>query len=244
MQGENMPFSGKPTDCIHIRKLKVDCIIGIYPKELKKEQVVIADLRIGMDLSRAGRSGKISYTCDYEQIAKEISILLRFRRYRLLEAAAEEIAAMLFGVHKKIESLRLRLEKPQALIGLAQSAAIEISRRRCDYPLQNENASFGEVDILLETKDAGLYLLHIHEGNEIPMHYHRIMRELEWRVRGEILRNNTRMQDLSPVEWAFEQRHAYKNIGKQTATLFCCDVPAFIPEDEIAVRNVRHQVPA
>ncbi|MFQ5632734.1 MAG: dihydroneopterin aldolase [bacterium] len=230
-----MPFSQKPTDFIHIRQLKVDCIIGIYPKELKKEQPVVIDARIGMDLSRAGRTGKIGYTCDYELIANEISILLKFRRYRLLEAAAEEIASMLFGVHKMVESLELSLEKPQALPGLAQGAAIEISRNRRDYPVRNESASFGEVDVLLETKDAGMYLLHIHQDKEIPLHYHRIMRELEWRVQGDILRNDKKIQKLSPVEWAFEQKHSYRNIGKKTATLFWCDVPAFNREDEIVV---------
>jgi dihydroneopterin aldolase len=222
-------------DSIHISGLKVDCIIGIYPEELKKQQPVIADIRLGLNLSHAGRTGKIGYTCDYEQIANEVIALLKFRCFRLLEAAAEEIAAMLFGVHGKIETLELRLEKPEALRHLAASAAIEISRSRSDYPRKKESTGFGEVEILLETRDAGLYLLHIHEGKEIPLHYHKIMREMEWRVCGDIMRNNERLKGLSPVEWAKNQQHTYKNIGKHTATLFCCDVPAFIREDEILV---------
>lgn len=223
------------TDFIHISRLKVDCIVGIYPAELKKEQPVIADIRLGLNLSHAGRTGKIGYTCDYEQIANEVTALLHFRRFRLLEAAAEEIAAMLFGVHGKIETLELRLEKPEALHHLAATAAVEVFRSRSDYPRKKESARFGEVEVLLETKDAGLYLLHIHEGKAIPLHYHKIMREMEWRVCGEIMRNNRLLKGLSPVEWAKNQQHSYKNIGKQTATLFCCDVPAFIREDEILV---------
>ena len=94
---------------------------------------------------------------------------------------------------------------------------------------------FGNVDILLETADAGLYLLHIDKGKSIPLHYHRVMRELEWRVGGQILRNGKRIKKMAPKAWKKLQQHNYENTGKQTAILFCCDVPAFIPEDEILV---------
>lgn len=230
-----MKQTGSKRDQIHIKKLRVDCIVGIYPKELKKPQPLFADVRLGLDLSLAGRSGKISATCDYQRVANEISYLLKFRRYRLLEMAAEEIAAMLFGVHKNIQTINLRLEKPRALPQLAKSAAVEIDRTRSDYPVRNEQAVFGHVDILLETAEAGLYLLHIGPGKAIPLHFHRVMRELEWRVSGHLLRNGKRLKNLSPIAWKKLQKHSYRNAGKETATLFCCDVPPFIPEDEILV---------
>ena len=224
------------TDYIVLKRLRVDCIIGIYPHELHKLQPVIADVRLGMDLSRAGKSGKINATYNYELIAREITELLKFRRYRLLEAAAEEICAMLFGVHPRLQSVQLVLEKPKALLKRAQAAAIEITRYRRDYAPRRETASFGEVEILFENEEAGLYLLHIQQKKEIPPHFHRVMRELEWRVRGRILRNGVPLSGLSPVAWAREERHGYQNVGSRPATLFCCDVPKFIPDDEIPVR--------
>ena len=230
-----MASGRKLIDYIHINQLLIKCVIGIYPEELKAEQPVFADVRLGLNVSQAGRSGKISHTCDYERIANEISTLLKFRRYRLLEMAVEEVSAMLFGVHEKIEIVELRLEKPMALRNRAKSAAIEIRRCRQDFPRKKEKASFGDVDVLLETADAGLYLLNIHKGNEIRLHYHEVMRELEWRVSGDIMRNGEKMMGYDAVTWAKKQQHTYKNIGQQCATLFCCDVPAFVPEDEITV---------
>ena len=222
-------------DWIHLKKLRVECIVGIYRKELKKPQPLILDVKLGIDLSVAGRSGKISTTCDYERVAHEIRLLLRFRRYRLLEVAAEEIAAMLLGIHQNVQSVWLRIEKPQALPTLTKCAAVEISRTRENFPIETEESVFGHVDILLETADAGLYLLHIDKGKSIPLHYHRVMRELEWRVGGQILRNGKRIKKMAPKAWKKLQQHNDENTGKQTAILFCCDVPAFIPEDEILV---------
>lgn len=227
----------RSTDYIVLKRLRVDCIIGIYPHELHKPQPIIVDVRLGLDLSQAGRSGKISHTYDYQAIAREIAELLIFRRYRLLEAAAEEICAMLFGVHPRLQSIQLSLEKPKAMLKRAQAAAIAIRRLRRDYQRSQERTRFGSAEVLLETDDAGLYLLHIEQNKGIPLHYHKVMRELEWRVRGRILRNGRLLTGMSPVAWAAFERHCYQNIGARTATLFCCDVPRFIPEDEIRVMD-------
>ena len=162
--GSNQKNTNLKIDFIHLKKLRVDCIVGIYPEELKQSQPRFVDVRLGLNLAPAGRTGKIALTCDYELVANEISHLLKFRRYRLLEAAAEEIAAMLFGVHRTVQSIELRLEKPQALPHLAKSAAVEICRRRSDFSCTKESAVFCHVDILLENAYAGLYFLHIEKG--------------------------------------------------------------------------------
>src|SRR5690606_5802324 len=104
----------------------------------------------------------------------------RFRRYRLLEMAAEELSAMIFGVHPSVEGLTLQLTKPRALEGRAASASIRVSRRPEDYPQRHEANDFGTVDVLFESREAGLYLLHVDPGKCIPSHYHQVMRELEW----------------------------------------------------------------
>jgi FolB domain-containing protein len=221
------------TDVIEIRGLAVACVVGVRPDERDREQPVRLDLELGLDLSRAGRSGRISETCDYDRVTDEVIALLRFRRYRLIEAAVEEIAAMLLGVHPPLERVKVRLEKPQALSDRASAAAVTIERGREHYRLRHETTHFGRVDILLETRDAGLYLLHVDPGLEIPRHHHRIMRELEWLVDGELHQDGRRVAPVRPVTWGHGQIHSYQNRGDRTATLFCCDVPPFIPHDEI-----------
>ena len=80
-------------DTIELEGLCLDCVLGVNPDERDREQPVRVDLRMGLDLRAAGRSASIADTIDYDRTASEIAALLRFRRYRLLENAAEEVAA-------------------------------------------------------------------------------------------------------------------------------------------------------
>ena len=195
-------MSNAARDRIVIHDLKVACVIGIRPEERHREQPLTVNLELEVDSRPAGRSGKISETVNYAEVAQEIGALLRFRRYRLLEMAAEELSAMIFGVHPEVHGLTLELAKPRALEGRAASASVRVSRRPEDFPRRHEDNEFGQVDVLFESREAGLYLLHIEPGKCIPSHYHQVMRELEWVVRGEIARDGKALEGLAPVAWA------------------------------------------
>ncbi len=225
-------------DTIELQGVVLDCILGVFPDERHRDQPVRVDLSMKLDLAAAGRSASIHDTIDYDRTVNEIRALLRFRRYRLLENAAHELAAMLFGVHPKLEQLELRIAKPQALAGRAEAAAIRIERERGDFDVRRESARFGEVDILLETREAGLYLLHVAAGNRIPPHHHQVMRELEWLVRGTLRHEGHVVPVSTPTEWSHGELHHYVNDSDEVATLFCCDCPPFIPADEIELEDV------
>jgi FolB domain-containing protein len=222
-------------DSIFIENLRVDCIVGIHAHERKQPQPLLVELELGLDTAEAAYSGKIAATCDYVRVADEVATLLDFRRYKLLEMAAEELAAMLFGVHPQLVDLRLRLRKPEALRGRARSAGVEVRRRVGDFVRMREHNDFGEVEILHQSREAGLYLLHVDPGCEIPAHYHDVMRELEWLVAGAIERDGVRLQGFDPMVWRKHRVHRYVNVGDRRATLFCCDTPPFVPHDEIVV---------
>ena len=142
---------------------------------------------------------------------------------------------MLFGVHSRLREVEIRMGKPDALRGFASRAAVTIARERSDFPRRFEMKSWGEVEVLLETREAGLYLLHIDAGREIPRHHHKIMRELEWLVRGRLEQEGKPLEKLRPVVWSRGDVHSYRNPGHARATLFCCDCPPFIPADEIEI---------
>jgi dihydroneopterin aldolase len=226
-------------DKIFIEGLRVDCVVGIYPHERRRPQPLFVELELGLDTAEAGYTGRIAATCDYARVADEVATLLEFRRYKLLELAAEELAAMLFGVHPMLTEARIRLTKPEALRGRARAAGVEIRRSTRDYVRTREHNAFGEVEILFETKEAGLYLLHVEPGREIPAHYHDRMRELEWLVDGELERDGTLLREFQPVVWPKRQVHRYVNVGQGRATLFCCDSPPFVASDEIVVNRPR-----
>jgi dihydroneopterin aldolase len=222
-------------DSLFIRDLGVTCVIGIYPEERLSEQPVHLDLRASLDLCEAGRRGDLQATCDYDRLSLEIAALLRFRQYKMVETAAEEIAAMCLGVHPNLDSIELTLTKPHALRGRASGAGVMLQRNRSDYPRRREVSDFGNVEVLLETQEAGLYLLHIAPHHEIVPHRHAKMRELEWLVGGEVLRNGQLLQAWDPREWPLHSVHAYQNRSNAIATIFCCDTPPFDRSDEIPV---------
>lgn len=221
------------SDRIHVEGLRFECIVGVYPHERTETQPVEIDLELEGDFARAVRTGELGATVNYDQVADEVRALMEFRAYELLEVATEEVAAMLLGVHPSLDRVAVRIAKPRALAGRARNVALTIERSQMDFPRRWEHPSFGAVEIVCETGGAGLYLLHIDPGRGIPPHHHEVMRELEWRVAGELERDGVRLEGLSPVVWSGEQVHRYDNVGTTGATLFCCDSPPFIPEDEI-----------
>ena len=99
--------------------------------------------------------------------------------------------------------------------------------------------SFGAVEVLYESTEAGLYLLHVEAGRAIPPHDHQVMRELEWVASGELHRDGELVTGFDPVAWTRGVVHTYENRSSARATVFCCDSPPFIRDDEIVTEVSR-----
>jgi FolB domain-containing protein len=154
-------------DVIRIHRLELDCIVGIRPPEREHQQRVRLDVGLHADVSQAGRTGRISLTADYDQAAHEVAALLSFRRYHLIEMAAEEVSAMLLGIHAGVQRVDVRIEKPGALAGRARAASVEVKRSRRDFPRALQRLPYGERETLLETREALLELVRIDAGGEL-----------------------------------------------------------------------------
>src|SRR5690606_15379339 len=66
---------GTPHDCLRVEGLELECIVGIRPAERKRPQRVRLDVTLGLDLTRAGRSGRIAHTVDYSLVLEEVTNL-------------------------------------------------------------------------------------------------------------------------------------------------------------------------
>jgi dihydroneopterin aldolase len=207
-------------DVIRINTLELACIVGVLPRERWRQQIVRIDLSLMLDLSHAGRSGRIMQTCDYAQVADELSALLKFHEYKLVEVATEELAAMLFGLHPIVQGVAIQLEKPAALGGRARSCAVHIERRRLDFPASREDTSYGERSVLLETHEAGLYLLSIEPGNSLEPDSEPSLRRLSWLASGELHQGDSRLSATEPI--ASWNKASIINRSQRTAALFVC----------------------
>ena len=212
-------------DVIAIRGLEIDCIVGVRPLEREREQRVHLDLSLGMDLSPAGRTGRISLTCDYDRIAEEVIAMLRFRRYHLIEMATEELAAMLLAVHPALEQVHIRLDKPAALDGRARAASVEIARPRAAFVPARSPTPYGEREVVLETREASLELLHVAPGQRIPPAGAGEHARLEWLVSGDLGREGLPLPRHVPEVSPGGHSSALVSASAEPAVLFRCICP-------------------
>ena len=108
--------------------LHVDGVrVGIYPHEKDGPQSIVIDLGLLTDFAKAARSEKIQDTIDYDRVAAEARKLARARYYPLIEALAEELAAMIL-TRFKVKKVTVEVRKPGALAPGSVSVAIERGR--------------------------------------------------------------------------------------------------------------------
>lgn len=153
-------------DTVEIRGLSCRCILGIRARERRVPQRILLDLALSLDLERAGKSGRIAHTVDYSRASTQLIALLAFRRYSLLEVAAEECVGFLFATYPAVRAAQLSILKPQALAGQAESGGVRIHRNR---PLEAPRlaADFGFKQPQLETSEASVYVIGLDPGRSV-----------------------------------------------------------------------------
>jgi len=114
-------------DQIHIRQLKLNVVIGVYPRERKSPQPVIVDLVLHVDLQVAGRSDRLKDTVDYAALIERVRKAAAKSRYQLLEALAEHIADLCLRV-PRIAAVDVTVTKPGALPGVGVAVTMHRSR--------------------------------------------------------------------------------------------------------------------
>jgi len=115
-------------DKIYIRDLTLRCIIGIYPHERNEKQDVIINIVLEGDLSKAGRTDKISDTINYKTLKKKILKMVETSRFNLIEKLADEVAKICLK-DKLVTKATVTVDKPGAL-RFSRSVAVEIVRAR------------------------------------------------------------------------------------------------------------------
>ncbi|UZJ42889.1 dihydroneopterin aldolase [Marinimicrobium sp. C6131] len=113
-------------DIVYIRDLQVDTIIGIYDWEREVRQTISLDLEMAADIRRAAETDDIHYALNYKAVSKRLIAYLENRDAQLVEALAEEVAAIVRDEFN-VPWVRLRLSKPGALRG-ARDVGLIIER--------------------------------------------------------------------------------------------------------------------
>ncbi len=105
---------------------------GLEHEEIRNGQRFEVDVELGFDASPAGQSDHLQDTIDVRQVYALVQEVVMERRFFLIEAVAEHIAAGILA-RFPAESALVRVRKPFApLGGLANGTEIEIIRHRHD----------------------------------------------------------------------------------------------------------------
>ena len=236
-------------DVIRIRDLRVDCIVGVYPHERTTPQPLTLDVEMELDTAPAGESQRLRRTVDYAATASQLAFLLQSCRFDLLETAAHALTRYLLAPpalgeeRARVQAVTLRLAKPLALAGNGVPS-LEVHRDSNDVRLTHEEKPFGQVDIVAETRDLGIYRLNVAPGRSIPLHVHRVMQESEMVLGDGLLLSGVAVAAGTVHRWPHQAAHRYDNPTSRWQSILCVDAPPFMPDDEVEVSGEPTQVPS
>ncbi|MCB6609640.1 2-amino-4-hydroxy-6-hydroxymethyldihydropteridine diphosphokinase [[Clostridium] symbiosum] len=116
-------------DEIHIEDLEVYANHGVFPEETKLGQRFLVSLTMYVNTRHAGRTDCLEHSINYGDVCAFITRYMKENTYKLIEAAAENLAEALFRHYSLLHGVTLELKKPWAPIGLPlKTVSVKITR--------------------------------------------------------------------------------------------------------------------
>ncbi len=128
MSASEQKSKSKGGDWIHLRKIKVRCVLGVHPAERGHARPVLMNISLECDTRHAAKSDQLADTLNYELIESDAIAIAKTGRFRLIESLAERVAEICLK-HSQVLSVRVVVDKPAAL-SHTKSVAVEIWRRK------------------------------------------------------------------------------------------------------------------
>lgn len=116
-------------DIIKIKDLEVYCNHGVFKEENILGQKFLVSVSLMLDTKRAGKSDAMEDSISYADAAHFIKKFMKERTFKLLEAAAENLAEAILLSFPLTEQVRVEIKKPWAPILLPlDTVSVEILR--------------------------------------------------------------------------------------------------------------------
>jgi dihydroneopterin aldolase len=104
------------SDRIFIHGLALHAYHGVMPHEAKVGQTFTLDLELEIDLAQAARSDKVVDTVSYDKVVDCASKGFCGQRFRLIEAAAGQVADAVLATFPGVQKIKVTIHKPHAPI--------------------------------------------------------------------------------------------------------------------------------
>ena len=109
-------------DVLKLNGIAVECILGDLPEEREREQEILVDVALEIDLAPAGASDRLDDTVDYALLVGEIREALEDAKCRLVERAAEVVADVCLS-DPRVEKATVSVRKFGGVPGLGSAEA-------------------------------------------------------------------------------------------------------------------------
>jgi len=100
---------------ISIIDLEITCIIGILQNERVKEQTLLLDINLDVDIGESTLADDINETIDYTTIAEMATQLAITKKYNLIESFCKDLNNLFLETFQAIQQTRITVKKPNAL---------------------------------------------------------------------------------------------------------------------------------
>ena len=114
---------------ISIIDLEITCIIGILPNERVKEQTLLLNINLDVDIGDSTFADDINETIDYTKISEMATQLAISKKYKLIESFCYDLNNLFLETFKVIQKTRITVKKPNAL-PKAKYAAYSMQKSR------------------------------------------------------------------------------------------------------------------
>lgn len=135
-------------DVLELVGVRVPCIIGVHPEERRTPQDLILGVRMHLDVDEAAATTRLRATVDYARLAGELTFILQFGRFLLIESAAVAVARAVLHGQPMVAAVDVVIEKPAALGGHGVPR-LQVSRRRSTMAMTPSSLAVAGVDGVL-----------------------------------------------------------------------------------------------
>lgn len=115
---------------IILKGLKYHIKIGVTEEERKKPQLVLINLQLYLDITKAVATQDITETVDYNAVQNVVKAFVEKQgEYVLLEKTSADVADMLLLHFDKLKAVKCTCWKPEALAD-AENVGVTVVRKR------------------------------------------------------------------------------------------------------------------
>jgi dihydroneopterin aldolase len=116
------------SDSIELKNIRALGHYGVTEQERSKPQLLMIDIAIDLDLSKAASTDALADTLDYSQLHKQVLEIVANKSFKLLESLAQSIIDYIFA-DLQVETVSVRIAKPEKLESATPAVILRRARQ-------------------------------------------------------------------------------------------------------------------